>query len=245
MKPPLYQRADGRQANELRAIKIVTACNPYAEGSCQFQMGKTLVYCTASIEEKVPKHVKKGGWVTAEYAMLPRATHQRQTRDRAPSAPNSRSSEIGRLIGRTLRAMVDLSKLGERTLTIDCDVIQADGGTRCAAINGGALALAQAIGRLMQEGRLCENPIRSWVGAVSVVLHEGAILLDPDYQEDSTCDMDMNVAMNAQGAVIELQSSCEGDHPSPASVVNMIDIAGEAINRLGQIMQPYHPTFST
>lgn len=225
----MNQRLFQRSRLEYRPLKFITPCNAYAEGSCLIHMGQTQVHCTVSIDEKVPKHVSTGGWITAEYAMLPRATHTRGGRDRAPMAPNSRGSEIQRLIGRSLRGMVDLSILGTRTLTVDCDVIQADGGTRCASINGSAVALMMAVHQLIQEGKLTKSPIRSVVGAVSVVLRHGEILIDPDYAEDSSADMDMNVVMNAEGNIIEMQASAERYPPDRDTLQAMIHEAQKAI----------------
>lgn len=229
-------RPDGRLPLSLRPINIECDINRYAEGSCLFSMGHTRVLCTVSVENKVPRHVTQGGWLTAEYAMLPRATHTRSGRDRAPFAPNSRGTEIQRLIGRSLRAMVDLSKLGENTWHIDCDVLQADGGTRVASINAGAVAIALAASRLMTAGKLAQNPILSMVAGISVCQGNGMIQVDPDYLEDSECDMDMNIAGNRLGHIIEIQGSAEGAPIAPQSLQAMINAGLQAQNEIFQKM---------
>lgn len=196
----------------MRAVQIQRGYTCHAEGSVLVSFGRTQVLCTASVEEKVPSH-KKGsgeGWVTAEYGMLPRATHTRGDREAARGKQSGRTQEIQRLIGRSLRAVVDLKKLGERTIHLDCDVIQADGGTRTAAITGAFVALADAIAWLLRHGKIAQSPLLGHVAAVSVGLSGGAALLDLDYNEDSSCDTDMNVVMTEQGHFVEVQGTAEG-----------------------------------
>ncbi|MFT3791229.1 MAG: ribonuclease PH [Rudaea sp.] len=207
-----FQRPSGRAANELRAVTIERGYTRHAEGSVLIAFGDTRVLCTASIEEKVPPFLRgKGeGWVTAEYGMLPRATKERTQREAARGGQGGRTMEIQRLIGRALRACVDRSALGERTVTLDCDVLQADGGTRTAAITGAYVALVDAVSSLTKRGALKKNPILGAVAAVSVGVYRGTPVLDLDYPEDSACDTDMNVVMNDGGGFIELQGTAEG-----------------------------------
>jgi ribonuclease PH len=207
-----YQRQDQRAANQLRPVKITRNYTMHAEGSVLIEFGNTKVLCTASVEERVPPH-KKGsgeGWVTAEYGMLPRATHTRSSREAAKGKQTGRTQEIQRLIGRSLRAVFDLKKLGERTISLDCDVIQADGGTRTASITGAFVAAQDAVNKLMAEGMLTESPIIGPVAAISVGIVQGTPLLDLEYTEDSACDTDMNVVMTGAGHYIEVQGTAEG-----------------------------------
>ena len=203
-------RIDGRQADQLRTVKLTPNFTKFAEGSCLIEMGNTMVLCNASVEEKVPPHVQAGGWVTAEYSMLPRANRSRSPRDISKLKLSARSAEIQRLIGRSLRGAVDLSLLGERTVTIDCDVLQGDGGTRTASVTGGFLALALALRRLVEAGKLEQMPIKHFVSAVSAGLVGGEPLLDLCYEEDSRADVDLNCVMTAEGQIIELQATGEG-----------------------------------
>ncbi len=207
-----YKRSDDRAANALRPVHITRNYTAYAEGSVLIEFGGTKVLCTASVEEKVPGH-KKGsgeGWVTAEYGMLPRATHTRSDREAARGKQSGRTQEIQRLIGRSLRSVFDLKKLGERTIYLDCDVIQADGGTRTAAITGAFVAAQDAVNKLMTDGKLKESPIIDHVAAISVGIVQGTPLLDLEYTEDSTCDTDMNVVMTGAGNFVEVQGTAEG-----------------------------------
>ena len=207
-----FIRNGARAADALRPLRIQRGYTRHAEGSVLIAFGATQVLCTASVEEKVPPH-KRGsgqGWVTAEYGMLPRATHTRSDREAARGKQSGRTQEIQRLIGRSLRAVFDLAALGERTITLDCDVLQADGGTRTAAITGAFVAAHDAVSWLRAQGRIAANPIRDHVAAISVgLLHEQA-LLDLDYEEDSACDTDMNVVMTGGGAYVEVQGTAEG-----------------------------------
>ena len=206
------QRPSGRRPDEMREVGFVRGYTRHAEGAVLVSFGHTRVLCTASIENKVPAFLRgKGeGWVTAEYGMLPRATHTRSDREASRGKQGGRTLEIQRLIGRSLRACVDRAALGERTITLDCDVLQADGGTRTAAITGAYVALADAINMLLAKGELKKNPLHGAVAAVSVGIYRGVPVLDLDYAEDSDCDTDMNLVMNEGGAFIELQGTAEG-----------------------------------
>ncbi len=205
-------RPSGRAPEQLRPIRLTRQFTRHAEGSVLVEFGETRVICTASVEERVPPFLKgKGqGWVTAEYGMLPRATHTRSPREAARGAQSGRTQEIQRLIGRSLRACADLAALGERTITIDCDVIQADGGTRTAAITGGFVALADAVRTLLERRSLKKNPLHGQIASVSVGIWRGTPVLDLDYAEDSEAETDMNVVMNDAGAYIEVQGTAEG-----------------------------------
>ncbi|MBE6989265.1 MAG: ribonuclease PH [Ruminococcaceae bacterium] len=204
-------RRDGRAYNELRPVTITTGFVKYAEGSVLIRCGDTMVLCCASVEDRVPPHVRPGcGWVTAEYSMLPRANRERSRRDIDKLKLSSRSAEIQRLIGRSLRAAVDLEALGERTITIDCDVIQGDGGTRTASVTGGFVALALACKKLVENGELGRSPVRHYVAGVSAGIVEDQPLLDLPYSEDSRAQVDLNCVMNDLGEIIELQGTGEG-----------------------------------
>ena len=207
-----FQRQDKRAANQLRPVKITRNYTMHAEGSVLIEFGNTKVLCTASVEERVPPHQKGSGegWVTAEYGMLPRATHTRSSREAAKGKQTGRTQEIQRLIGRSLRAVFDLKKLGERTISLDCDVIQADGGTRTASITGAFVAAQDAVNKLIKEGKLTESPILQPVAAISVGIVQGTPLLDLEYTEDSACDTDMNVVMTGAGHYVEVQGTAEG-----------------------------------
>ena len=205
-------RSAGRSADALRKMKITRRFTCHAEGSVLVEFGNTQVLCTASVEEIVPGFLKgKGeGWVTAEYGMLPRSTHTRSAREAARGKQSGRTQEIQRLIGRSLRAVTDLKALGERQITLDCDVLQADGGTRCASITGACVALHDALDGLVRAGKLSGNPLRDFVAAVSVGIVDGVPVLDLDYVEDSACDTDMNVVMTGAGGMVEIQGTAEG-----------------------------------
>jgi ribonuclease PH len=208
-----YARTDGRRADELRPLRITPGFMPYAEGSALIEMGNTRVICTATLDERVPPFRRNSGqgWLTAEYAMLPRATQQRTQRETGRGGPSGRTHEIQRLIGRSLRAVTNLSKLGERTITIDCDVLQADGGTRTASITGAYVALVLACRRLVRENKLSSLPVAGEVAAVSVGVVAGVPLLDLKYDEDSRAAVDMNVVCTGDGRFVELQGTAEGE----------------------------------
>ncbi|MDQ3269125.1 MAG: ribonuclease PH [Pseudomonadota bacterium] len=210
--PPTVARPSGRASDQLREVRIERAHTRYAEGSVLISFGQTRVLCTASVEQRVPGFLRgKGeGWVTAEYGMLPRATHTRSDRESARGKQGGRTLEIQRLIGRSLRACIDRKSLGERTITLDCDVLQADGGTRTAAITGAYVAMSDAVQWLKKRGDIKRDPIFGAVAAVSVGIYKGVPVLDLDYDEDSDCDTDMNVVMNDGGGFIELQGTAEG-----------------------------------
>jgi ribonuclease PH len=228
------RRADGRAADALRPVRIQRGFTKHAEGSVLVAFGDTHVLCTASVEEKVPPHQRGSGqgWVTAEYGMLPRATHTRSDREAAKGKQSGRTQEIQRLIGRSMRAVFDLKALGERTITLDCDVLQADGGTRTAAITGAFVAAHDAVSALLAQGKLNTSPIRDHVAAVSVGLWEGVALLDLAYVEDSACDTDMNIVMTGAGHFVEVQGTAEGAAFSRAQLDGLVDLAARGIARL-------------
>ena len=227
-------RASGRRADQLRTVRFTRAFTKHAEGSVLIEMGDTQVLCTASVEECVPSFLKgKGqGWLTAEYGMLPRATNTRMKREAAVGKQSGRTQEIQRLIGRSLRAVTDLGALGERTLKIDCDVLQADGGTRCAAITGACVAVADAIAWCREQRLIAGDPLREFVAAVSVGVVDGAPVLDLDYAEDSSCDTDMNVVMTASGGFVELQGTAEGPPFTRAEMDALVNLAHGGIGEL-------------
>ncbi|HEX4596986.1 MAG TPA: ribonuclease PH [Burkholderiaceae bacterium] len=227
-------RSAGRGAAELRPVTLLRRYTRHAEGSVLVGFGDTRVVCTASVEARVPGFLKGqgGGWVTAEYGMLPRATHSRGEREASRGRQGGRTHEIQRLIGRALRAVVDLRLLGERTIQIDCDVIQADGGTRTAAITGSFVALCDALAWMRERSMLAAEPVREAVAAVSVGIVDGDALLDLDYGEDSSCDTDMNVVMTASGGMVEVQGTAEGKPFSQAQLQSMLALARGGIERL-------------
>ena len=229
-----FARSGQRAANQLRPVRITRGYTIHAEGSVLIEFGNTKVLCTASVEDKVPPH-KKGsgeGWVTAEYGMLPRATHTRSSREAAKGKQTGRTQEIQRLIGRSMRAVFDLKKLGERTIHLDCDVLQADGGTRTAAITGAFVAAQDAVNTLLASGKLTESPVTGQVAAVSVGIVQGSPLLDLEYTEDSTCDTDMNVVMTGVGHFIEIQGTAEGAAFSRAEMDALLALAEKGITEL-------------
>ena len=223
-----------RHPNELRAVNIVRGYTRHAEGSVLVEFGDTKVLCTASVEEKVPPFLKGTGkgWVTAEYGMLPRSTHTRVDREAARGKQSGRTQEIQRLIGRSLRSIINLEKLGERQILIDCDVIQADGGTRTASITGAYVALADAVNGLVKNQLLFESPLLDHVAAVSVGIYQGVPVLDLDYIEDSDCDTDMNVVMTGRGGFVELQGTAEGKPFSRSEFDVLLELAEAGIGRL-------------
>ncbi|GAB6041317.1 ribonuclease PH [Endothiovibrio diazotrophicus] len=224
-------RPSGRAPDEMRAVRFTRNFTMHAEGSVLVAFGNTRVICTASVEERVPPFLKDQGqgWVTAEYGMLPRATNTRGAREAAKGKQGGRTMEIQRLIGRSLRAGVDLQALGERTITLDCDVIQADGGTRTASISGAWLALADACGKLAAEGRIAASPLKAQIASVSVGMRQGTPILDLDYPEDCSAETDMNVVMNDEGHLIEVQGTAEGHPYSRAELNAMLDLAEKGI----------------
>ena len=229
-----FSRNGARAANALRSVRITRHYTMHAEGSVLIEFGNTKVLCTASVEEKVPGH-KKGsgeGWVTAEYGMLPRATHTRNDREAARGKQSGRTQEIQRLIGRSMRAVFDLSILGERTIHLDCDVIQADGGTRTAAITGAFIAAQDAVNHLLAQGKLSQSPIRDHVAAISVGIVQGTPLLDLEYTEDSACDTDMNVVMTGAGHFVEVQGTAEGLAFSRSEMNDLLALAELGIQNL-------------
>ncbi|NDP40605.1 MAG: ribonuclease PH [Rhodoferax sp.] len=227
-------RVGARAVNQLRAVRIQRGYTMHAEGSVLIEFGNTKVVCTASVEEKVPGH-KKGsgqGWVTAEYGMLPRATHSRNEREAARGKQSGRTQEIQRLIGRALRSVFDLGLLGERTIHLDCDVLQADGGTRTAAITGAFVAAQDAVTGLLAQGKLQQSPIRDHVAAISVGIVNGMPLLDLEYTEDSACDTDMNVVMTGSGHFVEVQGTAEGAAFSRQEMDALLALAEQGISEL-------------
>jgi ribonuclease PH len=237
MPPPAHRdvfvsRPSGRQPDQLRAVSIQRQFTKHAEGSVLVSFGDTRVLCTASVEERGPSWKKEGGWVTAEYGMLPRATHTRGRREAAQGKQSGRTQEIQRLIGRSMRAVLDLTALGSYTVTLDCDVLQADGGTRTAAITGSYVALADAVAAMKKNGQIKGNPLHGQVAAVSVGIYRGTPVLDLDYTEDSDCECDMNVVMNDAGHFIEVQGTAEGHAFRREELDRLLDLAGTGIRQL-------------
>ena len=227
-------RAEGRKAGELRPVRLTRGYTRHAEGSVLVEFGDTKVLCTASVEARVPGFLRDQGrgWLTAEYGMLPRATHTRADREAARGRQSGRTQEIQRLIGRALRAGVDLSALGEPTIHVDCDVLQADGGTRTASITGAFVAVHDALGWMRDKGMIAGLPVRDFVAAVSVGLHNGNAVLDLDYSEDSECQTDMNVVMTGAGRYVEVQGTAEGEPFARAELDALLALAGRGIAEL-------------
>ncbi|MBO0719725.1 MAG: ribonuclease PH [Blastocatellia bacterium] len=227
-------RQNGRAMAELRAVKLTPGYTKYAEGSVLIEVGATRIVCTATIEDRIPSFLKgRGvGWVTAEYAMLPRATETRTQRETGRGGPSGRTQEIQRLIGRSLRSIIDMSAVGERTVTIDCDVIQADGGTRTASITGGFVALALALNRFMEEGKLERPMLRDYVAAVSVGIVGECVLLDLDYSEDSAAEVDMNIVRTGDGRFVEIQGTAETEAFTRAQMNEMLEAAETGVESL-------------
>ena len=232
-------RPSGRAADQLRPMKFTRNFTKHAEGSVLVECGDTKVICTATVVQGVPRFLKgKGqGWITAEYGMLPRSTHSRMDREAARGKQGGRTVEIQRLIGRSLRAALDLKKLGEYTITIDCDVIQADGGTRTASISGGFVALADAVKTLVESKKVKENPIISQIAAISVGVYQGTPVLDLDYPEDSSAETDMNVIMNDKGGFIEIQGTAEGEAFSDEHMMGMLSVARKGISEIMEMQR--------
>lgn len=227
-------RPSKRQFDEMRAISFERNVSKHAEGSCLIKFGDTHVLCTASLEEKVPGWMRNSGkgWVTAEYGMLPRSTGERMRREASSGKQGGRTLEIQRLIGRSLRAVVDMGALGERQITVDCDVIQADGGTRTASITGAFVAAHDAVAKLLATGRIESSPITDYVAAISVGVYDGLPVLDLDYDEDSQCDTDMNVVMTGAGGFVEVQGTAEGAPFSRNEMSTLLDLASDGISTL-------------
>ncbi len=232
-------RADGRNWDEIRKVKIEKGVMKYAEGSALIETGETKVLCTATVEERVPQFLRDTGtgWVTAEYSMLPRSTQERIRRDSVRGRIGGRSHEIQRIIGRALRSVVDMEKLGERAITIDCDVIQADGGTRTASITGAFVALSEALHSLVAQGVIKENPINDFLAATSIGIIEGKLALDLNYEEDSTAEVDMNVVMTGSGLLVEVQGTAEGKPFSKNKLTQMIKLAEKGIAEIIKIQK--------
>ena len=232
------ERIDGRAWDQLRPMEIVPGFNQFAEGSCLIRCGNTMVLCTASVEEKTPPHVPEGeGWVTAEYSMLPRANRERSKRDIAKLKLSPRSAEIQRLVGRALRAAVDMKKLGERTITIDCDVLQGDGGTRTASVTGGFVALSYALHSLVERGVLSEMPLTTCVAAISAGIVEDQPLLDLCYEEDSSAQVDLNCVMTGEGEIVELQGTGEGRAFTIEEQRKLVDLCAKGIREVQAIQR--------
>ena len=231
-------RIDGRANDQLRPVEILPGINRFAEGSCLIRCGNTHVLCTASVEERTPPHVPEGeGWVTAEYSMLPRANRERSRRYISKGKLSPRSAEIQRLVGRALRAAVDLKKLGARTITIDCDVLQGDGGTRTASVTGGFVALSYACWKLVEEGVIPEMPITTCVAAVSAGIVDDVPMLDLCYEEDSSAMVDLNCVMNHEGEIIELQGTGEGRAFTIAEQRQLVDLCAKGIREIQAIQK--------
>src|SRR6476660_885507 len=234
-----FVRTDGRASNELRPVKIALDFLPYAEGSVLIEMGNTRVICSASLDERVPPFLRNSGqgWLTAEYAMLPRATQTRTAREIGRGGPSGRTHEIQRLIGRSLRAIADMKALGERTITIDCDVLQADGGTRTAAITGAFVAFALANRRLLETGKISRSTVMNQVAAVSVGVVDNTALLDLKYDEDSRAEVDMNIVCTGDGRFIEVQGTAEREPFSRSQMDHLLALAGSGIDVLVKLQQ--------
>jgi len=232
-------RPSGRNADQLRTIEMIPGFSKHAEGSCLVKFGNTHVLCTATIEEKVPGWMKGSGkgWVTAEYGMLPRSTHQRMDREAAKGKQSGRTQEIQRLVGRALRAVVDLQALGERQVKIDCDVIQADGGTRTASVTGGYVAMAQAFQHLVKLGLIPKLPLTDSVAAISCGIYEGTPVLDLDYNEDSAADTDANFVITGKGGIVEIQGTAEKDPFTQEQFLTLLDLARKGCTDLKAIQE--------
>jgi ribonuclease PH len=227
----IMMRPDGREWDELRQVKITRGIMKFAEGSALIETGETKIVCTATFEDRVPPFLKDTGkgWVTAEYSMLPRSTKERITRDSVRGRIGGRSHEIQRIIGRALRSVIDLDRLGERSITIDCDVLQADGGTRTASITGAFVALSDAVFNLVKEGVITDNPILDFIAAVSVGIVEGKLALDLNYEEDAKAEVDMSVAMTGSGMLVEVQGTAEGKPFSKSKLNSLVKLAEKGI----------------
>jgi len=232
-------RPSKRDINQLREISITTGVNKYAQGSCLIKWGENQILCTATVENRVPPFLRNSGkgWVTAEYSMLPASTHQRNQRDAYKSSPNGRALEIQRLIGRSLRSIVNLEKLGERQIIIDCDVLQADGGTRCASITGGFVALKLAVNQLLKNREIKSDPITNSICAVSCGIFKGKTVLDLDYLEDSNCEADVNFVLSGDGKIIEIQGTGEEKPFEFEQIGKMYELASKAALEISKIQE--------
>jgi ribonuclease PH len=232
-------RTSGRTADALRSVILTPSASRYAEGSCLVQFGVTRVYCTASVDSSVPPFLRNTGkgWVTAEYGMLPRSTHTRSAREAAKGKQNGRTQEIQRLIGRALRSCIDLTMLGERQITLDCDVLEADGGTRTASITGGFVALSQAVNKLMKDGIIKKNPIHTSVAAISCGIVKGIPMLDLEYTEDSTAEVDANFVMTGDGKLVEIQGTAEEKPFSEQEFLALMALARKGIMEITQLQK--------
>jgi ribonuclease PH len=230
----MFMRPSGRSPDQMRAVTLETGFTPYAEGSCLAKFGDTHVLCNATVEERVPPWMRNSGrgWVTAEYGMLPRSTHERTDREAARGKQSGRTQEIQRLIGRALRAVVDLEMLGERQIRVDCDVIQADGGTRTASITGAWVALKIATDGLLLSGALAKDPITGSIAAISCGLYEGTAVLDLDYAEDSNADADANFVLTGEGGIVEIQGTAEKDPFSETAFLELLELAKKGVGEL-------------
>ena len=227
-------RKDGRKFDEIRRVEMVPGFTKFAEGSCLISCGDTVVLCNASVEEKVPSHVQKGGWITAEYSMLPRANRERSRRDVSKLKLSPRSAEIQRLIGRSLRSAVDMEKMGPVSITVDCDVLQGDGGTRTASVTGGFVALVLAFRSLIEKGVMTEMPVKTFVSGISAGIVDGAPMLDLQYYEDSGADVDLNCIMDGDGNIIELQGTGEGRPFSVEEAMTLVTLCKKGNELLQQ-----------
>lgn len=231
-------RIDGRANDQLRPMEIIPNINKFAEGSCLIRCGNTHVLCTASVEEKTPPHVPEGeGWVTAEYSMLPRANRERSKRDVSKLKLSPRSAEIQRLVGRALRCAVDMKKLGPRSITVDCDVLQGDGGTRTASVTGGFVALSYALHKLVEQGVICEMPLKTCVSAISAGIVNDELLLDLCYEEDSAAQVDLNCVMTGEGELIEIQGTGEGRSFTVEEQRALVDLCAKGIREVQAIQK--------
>lgn len=232
-------RIDGRKVDELRTVKLTPHFTKFAEGSCLIEMGNTVVLCNASVEDKVPPHLQQGGWITAEYSMLPRANRERSKRDISKLKLSARSAEIQRLIGRSLRSAADLSALGERTVIVDCDVLQGDGGTRTASVTGGFLALALALQRLVERGELASIPLNDYVSAISAGLVDNTPMLDLCYEEDSHAMVDMNCVMTSDGRIVEIQATGEARPYTREEQQKLLELCEKGNRELCSLLRRY------
>ncbi len=235
----MFNRPSNRRYNEMREISLISHVSPYAEGSCMSKFGNTHVFCTASVDTKLPPWLRNSGkgWVTAEYGMLPRSTHSRMDREVVKGKPSGRTQEIQRLIGRSLRSIVDLKKLGENQIKIDCDVIQADGGTRTAAITGAWVALYEAVNFLLKSGKISENPLLDQVSAISCGIWKNKEIIDLDYEEDSSAEADGNFVMTANNGIVEIQTTAEEKPFNKEQFFNLLELAERGTRRIFKIQR--------